>query len=182
MVTRSFGIADANFICPEAEHASAFALWHRAREAENELLMANARTYRVQRGQPLIVVVDDEPVVAITLAEILRRNGNIAVWFTDPLRALEYLWEGPVDLLLSDITMPAMDGVSLATEAHAVRASCEILLFSAVAQEAEVIERVARLGIKVHLELKPLRVPCLLLKIERLLVGGKVNLALAPGL
>jgi CheY-like chemotaxis protein len=182
MVTRSFGLSDANFVCADSEHANAFALWHRAKETDNELLKANAGTYRTQREQPLIVVVDDEPVVAITLAEILRRDGKIAVWFTEPLRALDYLWEVPVDLLLSDITMPTMDGVSLATQAQAVRPSCEILLLSALAREAEVIERVARLGIKVQLELKPLRVPCLLLKVDRLLVAGMVNLALAAEL
>jgi len=182
MVTRSFGLTDADLGCAESEHANAFALWQRAKEAENECLKANARTHRRQRGQPLLVVVDDEPVVAITLAEILRRNGNIAVWFTEPLRALDYLGEGPVDLLLSDITMPAMDGVSLAAKAHAVRPSCEILLLSALAQEMEVMERVAKLGIKVQLELKPLRVPCLLMKIDRLLVAGKMNWAVAARL
>jgi CheY-like chemotaxis protein len=182
MATRSFGLSDANFVYADSEHAGAFALWKRAKEAENESLKAKARTYRTQRGKPLIIVVDDEPVVAITLAEILQRNGQMAVWFTEPLRTLDYLGDGPVDLLLSDITMPAMDGVSLAIQAHAARPSCAILLFSAVAQESEVMERVATLGIKVQLELKPLRMPCLLLVIDRLLAGGKGNSALVSEL
>ena len=168
-VDQEFWHADADFGSADSEHADAFALWQRAKEAENERLTANAKTYRVQRGKPLIVVVDDEPVVAITLAEILRRNGNIAVWFTDPLRALDYLRGGPVDLLLSDITMPEMDGVSLATQVQGVRPSCVILLFFAVSEGPEVMERVATLGINVQLELKPLRVPCLLLAVDRLL-------------
>jgi CheY-like chemotaxis protein len=182
MVTKSFGRSEAYVRCTDPEHADAFVLWHRAREAENESLKTNARAYRVQRGKPLIVVVDDELVVAITLAEILQRHGQMAVWFTEPLRALDYLWGGPVDLLLSDITMPAMDGVCLATQAHAIRPACAILLFSAVAQEAEVMERMVRLGTNVELERKPLQVPCLLSKIDHLLVAGKSDAALVPTL
>jgi len=178
MATGGFGVSDANFAGANSEHATAFVSWQRAKETENELLKVNARTRRVQEKIPLIVVVDDEPVVAVTLSEILRRRGKIVVWFTESLRALDYFRLGPVDLLLSDITMPEMDGVSLAAQAHAICPACRILLFSAVAGESEVTKRIATLGINVQLEFKPLRVPCLLLKIDGLLACGKLDFAL----
>ena len=44
------------------------------------------------------------------------------------------------------------------------------------------MERIAMLGTNVELERKPLQVPCLLSKIDHLLVAGKGNAALVPTL
>ena len=173
MVTGGFGESEVSFASDATDHRAAFALWRQEKEASNESLKLNARRLRDQQKVPLIVVVDDEPVVAVTLSEILLRTGKMAVWFTEPLQALEFFRGGPVDLLLSDITMPVMDGVGLAAQAHKVLPTCGILLFSAIAGESEVLKRVDTLGFRVQLEFKPLRVPCLLSTIERLLACGE---------
>jgi CheY-like chemotaxis protein len=53
-----------------------------------------------------IFVVDDEPVIASTLATILQMNGFSAKFFTSPLEALNAARSKAPDLLISDVTMP----------------------------------------------------------------------------
>src|ERR1700712_4468297 len=96
------------------EHFAAFSLWEQMKVKENAEDMRRAQDLRTQQRQPLIVVVDDEPVVAITLSEILRRHGANVTWFTEPLLALAYVARGPIELLISDINMPLLDGLELA--------------------------------------------------------------------
>jgi PleD family two-component response regulator len=77
------------------EHLAAFSQWQKTKAKENTDHMLRARQLRLEHRQPLIVVVDDEPVVAITLSEILRRHGANVTWFTEPLLALAYIASGP---------------------------------------------------------------------------------------
>jgi CheY-like chemotaxis protein len=55
---------------------------------------------------PRIFGVDDEPVIASTLATILQMNGFSAKFFTRRLEALAAARSKAPDLLISDITMP----------------------------------------------------------------------------
>ena len=61
-----------------------------------------------------IVLVDDEEVLAHTLARRLARGNTVRV-FQDPRVALEFLTGSPdeVDVVLSDVTMPSLDGGEL---------------------------------------------------------------------
>lgn len=137
-------------------HNSAFLEWRRGKEEEN-LQRANCGREPHGKGNcPLLLVVDDEVVVAVTLAEIIRRHGFNTVWFSDPLRALAYVETVPVDLLLSDITMPVLDGIDLAVRVHAMQPCCSVFLFSAVADQPVVRDRLESLNFNVHLECKPL--------------------------
>jgi CheY-like chemotaxis protein len=122
-----------------------------------------------ERARSLIVVVDDEPVIAITLAEILIRHGFDAVWFTVATEALAFIKDCDVDLLLSDVTMPTMDGISLAGELLNLRSDCAIFLFSGRSHESEVRRRVSVLSSSIHLEAKPLQVESLIVTIRLLL-------------
>ena len=121
--------------------------------------------------QSLIVVVDDEPVIAITLAEILIRHGFEAVWFTVATEALHFIKDCKIDLLLSDITMRTMDGISLAAELLRFRSDCAVFLFSGQSHEPEVRQRISILNPSIHLEAKPLRIEPLIATIRLLLAG-----------
>ena len=131
---------------------------------------ALARKNYPEAGKPLITVVDDEPVIAITLAEILIRRGFDAVWFTDPVQALHFIRVCKIALLLSDITMPAIDGVALAASTLLLRPECPVVLLSARSHETEVGQRVQPLNSGILLEAKPIG-------IERLV--STVRMALA---
>jgi DNA-binding NtrC family response regulator len=77
-----------------------------------------------------IFVVDDEPVIASTLAAILQMNGLSARFFTSPLAALAAARSKAPDLLVSDVTMPGISGIDLAMKLKAQHPTCKILLFS----------------------------------------------------
>ncbi len=121
-------------------------------------------------SSPRIVIVDDEPIVAVTLAEIVRRRGFTSVWFTDSLAALAFLTDNTVDLLLSDINMPGMDGISLAVHTRQVQPSCQILLLSAVSENPETVERLNVTKITVQLESKPIAIELLVSILTELLL------------
>jgi CheY-like chemotaxis protein len=67
-------------------------------------------------GARTILVVDDEPDVAATLAEALRHEGHDAHVATDGSGALEMLARQSYDLVVSDTKMPGMDGMSMYRE------------------------------------------------------------------
>ena len=62
---------------------------------------------------PFVLVVDDEPGIARLCELLLTRAGFRALSFTEPRKAMEYLRENRIDLLLVDIRMPEVDGFSL---------------------------------------------------------------------
>jgi CheY-like chemotaxis protein len=72
---------------------------------------------------PSILIVDDEFGLAEMLREMLRESGFEVSLAINGRLALEILEEGAVDLVLTDMMMPVMDGAELAaamrsTDAH----------------------------------------------------------------
>ena len=61
----------------------------------------------------LAYVVDDEEVIATTLALILNRSGFEAVAFTEPLKALRAAEGKCPDFLITDVSMPLLNGIEL---------------------------------------------------------------------
>ena len=62
-----------------------------------------------------ILIVDDEFGLAEMLREMLRESGYEVILAINGRLALEILGEGKVDLVLTDMMMPVMDGAELAT-------------------------------------------------------------------
>src|SRR6266702_6974508 len=87
-----------------------------------------------------IFVVDDEFVIATTLATILERSGFEAVSFTDPLKALKAAHINPPDLLISDVVMPEISGIDLAIQLTEAYPHCKVLLFSGQAATSNLLE------------------------------------------
>src|ERR1700712_1316687 len=66
-----------------------------------------------------VVIADDDPDVAKVLARVVRALGHDARVASNGLEALELLRAEKADLLLSDIDMPQMDGVTLVSHVRA---------------------------------------------------------------
>jgi two-component SAPR family response regulator len=60
-----------------------------------------------------ILIVDDEPDVALVLKLGLEANGFVVEAYNDPLKALSDFKANSYDLLLLDIKMPKMNGFEL---------------------------------------------------------------------
>jgi CheY-like chemotaxis protein len=117
----------------------------------SEVPSGNCETDR--RG---ILVVDDEPLVADTLAMILSQAGFEARAVYDGTSALQAARERQPGFLLTDVWMPGMDGIELAMHVADEFPACEILLFSGNATGAD-LEGARRAGYEFRLMQKPIR-------------------------
>jgi DNA-binding NtrC family response regulator len=72
-------------------------------------------------GAPLVVCVDDDPLVARSLARSLRHQQLLPMSTTEPAEALEWVLQHDVAVLLSDFNMPVMNGVELAARVRELR-------------------------------------------------------------
>lgn len=78
----------------------------------------------------IVFVVDDEALIANTLAIILRQQGFDARVFTDGSRALLAATCCTPDVLLTDVAMPSMNGFELARAMSLLRPDCSVLFLS----------------------------------------------------
>ncbi len=90
--------------------------------------------------RPIIMVVDDEPLVADTLAMILTHAGYHVVRAYDARTALEMASVRAPDLLISDVAMPEMNGVELALGIISMAPECKVVLFSGHARSVDLIQ------------------------------------------
>src|SRR5205085_11250985 len=67
------------------------------------------------KGKSLLVV-DDEENVAFTVSEVLRREGYQVTTILSGENAIELLREKEFDLVLTDLHMESIDGLSVLTE------------------------------------------------------------------
>jgi DNA-binding response OmpR family regulator len=90
--------------------------------------------------RPVILVVDDEHVIADSLTAVLRRSGFAAIAAYDGHSALELATVIPPELVITDVAMPRMNGIQLALTLVNTIADCKVLLFSGHASHMELIE------------------------------------------
>ena len=84
-----------------------------------------------------ILLAEDEAAVAAFIERALTRSGHIVTHVPDGLAAIAALAREPFDLLLSDIVMPALDGIALALKAGKDYPAMKILLMSGYAAERQ---------------------------------------------
>jgi two-component system cell cycle sensor histidine kinase/response regulator CckA len=79
-----------------------------------------------------VLVVDDEPLIRWFAARVLREEGFGILEATDGAEALELIHAGiaDVDLVLSDIVMPRMNGVQLLQSLWTLRPALPVILMS----------------------------------------------------
>jgi len=73
-----------------------------------------------------VLVVDDEPDQRFMLRRIFEEAGHQVVEASDGAAALELALESPPDLVVTDITMPVMNGVELVRRLHSEPATAAI--------------------------------------------------------
>jgi len=86
---------------------------------------------------PTVLVVEDEPVIRELMAILLEEEGYTVRQAVDGLEALELLEERGIDLVLSDVKMPRLDGASLVHRLRSRGDEIPVLLMSAVYAEVD---------------------------------------------
>jgi FixJ family two-component response regulator len=118
--------------------------------------------------QMLVYVVDDEEVIATTLAMILNGSGFEAVAFTQPLEALRAAEVRCPAFLITDVAMPVLNGIDLAIQFKAIYPQCRVLLFSGALSTSARIEGAREKGFEFSILAKPVHPNELLSKLKQL--------------
>ena len=106
-----------------------------------------------------VFIVDDEPFIIEGLYDILDWTAlglEIVGHAENGLQAMEAMAFTPVDVLITDISMPVMDGLSLIGEARKRQRDLKVIILSGY-NEFDYLKQGMRLGIENYL-LKPINV------------------------
>lgn len=82
-----------------------------------------------------VLVVDDEESVRALVSRALSMHGHVITTAVDGSNALEKLNAQEFDLLLTDIVMPMMDGITLALKVSSDWPQTRILMMTGYAEE-----------------------------------------------
>jgi CheY-like chemotaxis protein len=111
------------------------------------------------------LVIDDDPLVASMLADILASAGHTVVTFTDPATALARARAERFDVVFTDLAMPGTAGWQVARDVKAASPSTAVLLMTGYGVELSPQEREGR-GVDMVLP-KPIGVDAILQAVAR---------------
>jgi excisionase family DNA binding protein len=107
--------------------------------------------------RPRVLVVDDEASIRDLLAKTLALAEYDVDVAPDGRSALERMRLYPYDLLIADLKMPGMDGLTVIREAKRYKADLPVIIITGFSTESSAIEAV-NIGVAGYLT-KPFRVP-----------------------
>jgi len=81
-----------------------------------------------------ILVVDDEPNYLIVLSELLREEGFEVYTASGGMEAFEVVKEVDLDLVITDMQMPEVDGLQLLQEVKKVNSELPVIIITAYAE------------------------------------------------
>lgn len=122
-------------------------------------------------GSGTILFVDDEPSLAAMGSEMLKTLGYDVIAETSSVRALEIFMENPhaYDLVITDMTMPAMTGDKLAEKIRAVRSDIPVIICTGYSEKIS-DKRILEIGLS-RLCMKPLELKSMAIAIHQALNG-----------
>jgi DNA-binding response OmpR family regulator len=130
---------------------------------------ADGASERAVRARPRVLVVDDERLIAGTVATILSANGFEAAEAYSGEEALEIARELEPDIVLTDVLMPRMSGVELGMRLREELPEARILLFSGQAATSELMRMARARGYDFELFPKPIHPDDLIAKLRGLM-------------
>jgi two-component system NtrC family response regulator len=92
-----------------------------------------------------ILIVDDEPNYQIVLAELLKDEGYEVFTADSGLAGLPIVYSADLDLVLSDMKMPGMDGIEFLKKIKEFNKELPVILITAYAEVEKAVEAM-RLG------------------------------------
>lgn len=116
--------------------------------------------------KPKVLVVDDERVIADTLAMILNQSGFQAKAVYSGEAALEMASTYQPDMLIADVIMADLNGIDAAIQIRALLPKIKILLFSGQAATADLLEKARNQGYEFEILAKPVHPQDLLTRLR----------------
>jgi CheY-like chemotaxis protein len=131
-------------------------LLDQSRDSEVSLLGSPDDQVDSTPGRVRVLVVDDQPLIADTLAEILENAGFQALAAHDGWEALALAERLRPNWVVSDVLMPRMNGVELAITVQQKYPQTAVLLFSGQAGISEILDEGKQRGYEFELLAKPI--------------------------
>ncbi|MCF8108785.1 MAG: response regulator [Desulfohalobiaceae bacterium] len=174
IVKQNQGVID---VCSEPGQGCTFTIYlpaYRGNQAEETELKATETDYPQARGETVLVVEDEAPVLRLS-RQILEKLGYTALVADSPRKALELVrtYEGHIHLLMTDVVMPEMNGKELAGEIQKIHPRIKVLFLSGYTPKA--IARHGFLEKGVHFLQKPFTLDRLAGKVRTALDGGQAG-------
>ncbi|MBD3309089.1 response regulator [candidate division KSB3 bacterium] len=119
-----------------------------------------------------LLIVDDETIQRDIVCDILEDQGYDVVALGSGAEALEYLQASPVDVVLTDLRMPGMDGVELLQRIKAVDPEIVVVVITAYGSVESAVEAMKKGAY--HYLSKPLGKEELTLVVERALQNKRL--------
>jgi len=102
---------------------------------------------------PVVAIVDDEEMVLTSLRSFLTLETDYEILtFDSPEEALKKLREGPVDLVVSDYLMPAMNGIAFLLEVKKLHPFATRVLLTGYADKENAIKAINEVGLYQYIE------------------------------
>jgi excisionase family DNA binding protein len=118
-------------------------------------------------GRRRVLVVDDEASIREVLTKTLALGEYEVETVADGASAMERLRVASYDLLVTDLKMPGMDGLTLIRQVKRLKSDLPIIIITGFSSEANAIDAL-NLGVAGYL-IKPIRVPDVLAAAARAL-------------
>ncbi len=97
-------------------------------------------------AEELVLIVDDDRTTARLCQKLLERASYRVITARTPLDALQFIRQNRVDILLSDIRMPEMDGFELIYQAKQAQADLSVLIMTGYGSIENAIQALHRGG------------------------------------
>lgn len=89
-----------------------------------------------------ILIVDDAEFLRVRISKMLIGDGFEVAEAENGLRAVEVYKEIRPDLVLMDVTMPEMDGLSALKEIRGIDPDARVIMLTALGQESVVLDAI----------------------------------------
>lgn len=120
-----------------------------------------------------IAVIDDKDILRDSLTTILTREDHEVGAFSDPVEALAELRTGRFDLVISDLKMPRMDGLTLVRELRQAGIDVPVIMMSAFGTVSNAVEAM-KLGVFDFVQ-KPFDAEAITVTVERALEHARLR-------
>jgi len=159
------------FVESQPQHGTAFRAYFPRADVREEPVPAQESTGlpSADRGQETILLVEDEPNLRRLAQQYLEKQGYRILEAEDGAAALQIVdgHQGKIDLLLTDVVMPGMNGRELAAQITAQRPEIRVLYMSGYTENA--IGHDGQLETGINLLQKPFSLPTLKERVRELL-------------
>lgn len=103
--------------------------------------------------QPTVMMVDDEPMVALALRSFLELETSYRIlMFTSPAAALDAFAGEHIDVVIADFMMPDMDGITFLRRSRELSPLTTRILLTGYADKENAIRAINEAGLYYYLE------------------------------